>query len=192
MSAPPSEQAKAQDRRWSQLMAAAQDGDRRAYAELLQQVAPLVRVLARRRIADEDAVEDVLQETLLTLHRVRHTYDPARPFTPWLAAIAQRRALDALRRRGRVRSRELRDDARYETFPDALANKEAEDGLALQSAAGLIEALPPQQKQALELIKVQELSLIEAAAVSGQSVASLKVNVHRAIKRLRKLAGLEP
>jgi len=189
MPSTPSDQAKDQDRHWSQLMAATQAGDRHAYARLLREIAPMVRALARRRLAEPDAVEDVVQDTLLTLHRVRHTYEPGRPFTPWLAAIAQRRALDALRRRGRVNAREVHDAAGYETFPDPRANKEAEDGLALQSAAGLIETLPPQQRQALELVKVHEMTLIEAAAASGQSVASLKVNVHRAIKRLRKLAG---
>jgi RNA polymerase sigma-70 factor (ECF subfamily) len=178
-----------QDRMWSGWMAAAQDGDKAAYARLLADVTPFVRVLVRRRCADPDRAEDVVQEVLLTLHRVRHTYDPARPFTPWLAAIAGRRSIDALRRRVRLAAHEAHDPYAYETFADAGANKEMEAGDAAQALAGLIATLPPGQREALELVKLKELSLLEAAHISGQSVAALKVGVHRAIKALRLKAG---
>ena len=117
-----------QEQRWSRLMRAAQDGDRPDYRRLLVEVAPFIRALARRRLRDEDAVEDVVQDVLLSLHRVRHSYDPRRPFTPWLAAIASRRTIDALRRRGRIAAREASDPRAYETFADPAANKEAEAG----------------------------------------------------------------
>lgn len=180
-----------QDRVWSGWMAAAQDGDKAAYARLLADVTPFVRVLARRRCADPDRAEDVVQEVLLTLHRVRHTYDPARPFTPWLAAIAGRRSIDALRRRVRLAAHEAHDPYAYETFADVGANKEMEAGDAAQALAGLIASLPPGQREALELVKLKELSLLEASQISGQSVAALKVGVHRAIKALRLKAGRE-
>ena len=59
-----------------------------------------------------------MQDILLTLHRVRHTYEPARPFTPWLATIASRRSIDALRRRARTEKIEVFDEQAYETFSD--------------------------------------------------------------------------
>lgn len=178
-----------QDRLWSGWMAAAQDGDTRAYGRLLADVTPFVRVLVRRRCADPDRAEDVVQEVLLTLHRVRHTYDPARPFTPWLAAIAGRRSIDALRRRVRLATHEAHDPYAYETFADDGANKPMEAGDAAQALAGLIATLPPGQREALELVKLKELSLLEASYISGQSVAALKVGVHRAIKALRLKAA---
>src|SRR6201995_4088136 len=89
-----------QDRQWSGWMARAQDGDAAAYAMLLREILPFLRVLARRRCRDPDRCEDIVQYVLLTLHRVRHPYEPARPFSPWLAAICDLRAIDALRRRG--------------------------------------------------------------------------------------------
>ncbi len=174
-----------QDRVWSGWMAAAQEGDAVAYARLLGDVTPFVRVLARRRCADPDKAEDVVQEVLLTLHRVRHTYDPARPFTPWLAAITDRRSIDALRRRVRLAAREVNDPHAYETFADLTANKDLEAGDAAKALAGLIAALPPGQREALELVKLRELSLLEASRISGQSVGALKVGVHRALKALR-------
>jgi RNA polymerase sigma-70 factor (ECF subfamily) len=179
-----------QERRWSGLMRAAQDGDAAAYSQLLREVAPFVRSLARRRIRGDDAVEDVVQEVLLCLHRVRGGYDPARPFTPWLAAICSRRAIDAVRRKTRIAGYETVDETAYETFADPASNKELEAGAAAQLVASLVEDLPPGQRQALELLKLKELSLAEASAVSGQSIGGLKVSVHRAIKTLRVRLGM--
>ncbi|MBY0335907.1 MAG: RNA polymerase subunit sigma, partial [Acetobacteraceae bacterium] len=92
------ETSEPRDALWSGLMAAAQGGDAAAYERLLREVAPFLRAIARRRIADPAEVEDAVQDTLLTLHALRHTYDPARPLRPWLAAIAERRAVDRVRR----------------------------------------------------------------------------------------------
>ena len=190
MSGEQSASARAQDRAWSALMAAAQDGDARAYADLLGQVAPFIRALVRRRCRDPELIEDVVQDTLLTVHRVRASYDPRRPFSAWLAAIAGRRAIDALRRRGRIRAREGRDDAAYETFADVAANKPEESSDAARVLSALMAGLPERQRRALELVKVSELSLSEASVVSGQSPGALKVNVHRALKALRaRLTG---
>ena len=136
-------------------------------------------------------MEDAVQEALLTIHRVRHTYRPGMPVRPWLTAIVTRRAIDAARRRGRTRAREIHDPAAYETFADPAANNsQAADAAA--TIAGMMGELTPKQKEAVELVKLRELSLAEAAAASGQSVPSLKVNVHRAIRKLRRgLTGRE-
>jgi RNA polymerase sigma-70 factor (ECF subfamily) len=178
-----------QEGRWAQLMGAAQDGDAAAYARLLKEIAPFVRTLARRRFRNEDAVEDAVQDVLLCLHRVRHSYDPSRPFTPWLAAIATRRCIDALRRKIRLDAHETTDDDAYETFADPGSNKEVEAGAAAQLVMSLVETLPPAQREALDLVKLKEMSLAEASAASGQSVGGLKVGVHRAIKALRARLG---
>lgn len=172
-------------------MAAAQDGDTKSYERLLREIVPLVRTIAARRHGRHpDRLEDVVQDVLLTVHRVRHTYDPARSFENWLATIAARRSIDLLRRRGRLDAREVRDDLAYETFVDAAANGEAEENLDRETRAEGLRAavanLPDGQREALELLKIQEMSLIEAAEASGKSVAALKVNVHRAIKTLRQ------
>ncbi len=172
-------------REWSLLMAAAQDGDRQAYERLLREILPFLRAIVSRWHRAPDRREDVVQDELLTLHRVRHTYDPARPFTHWLATLARRRSIDALRQRGRTERFETFDEYAYETFSDPAANK---DIAALDHASGLqgaITALPDGQREAVELLKLRELSLAEASKESGKSVSALKVNVHRAIKALR-------
>jgi RNA polymerase sigma factor (sigma-70 family) len=170
---------------WSILMARAQEGDRTAYHRLLQEITPYLRSLAARRHRDPRDVEDAVQDVLLTVHSIRQTYDPARPFAPWLVAIANRRFIDRLRRQGRRRDREIPLTAEHETFCEPQANlEESPDRHELE---GAINDLPPAQQQALRLLKLKEMSLKEAATVSGMTIASLKVNVHRALKNLRKM-----
>ena len=173
---------------WSILMARAQAGDGEAYRRLLEQITPYVRSLAMRISREPGDTEDAVQDVLLTLHAIRHTYDPSRPFGPWLVAIAHRRIVDWLRRRGRTRSRETAIELKHETFPASQTNidEASRDGRALRAA---VESLPPAQRQAVKLLKLQEMSLKEAAAVTGMSIASLKVTTHRAIRSLRRILG---
>jgi RNA polymerase sigma-70 factor, ECF subfamily len=175
---------------WDALLEAAQKGDSQAYRAFLEAILPFVRALARRRSQSEEEAEDVVQDALLTVHRVRHTYEPGRPVEPWLAAIVARRGIDSARRRGRNASRELHNELAYETFADPAANKE-EAGDAAESLGRMMEGLTPKQKEALELVKLKEMSLAEASAASGQSIPSLKVNVHRAIRKMRAALGGE-
>ena len=91
---------------WAILMAHAQSGDQDAYRRLLEEITPYVRSLAFTSHRDPADIEDSVQDVLLTVHAVRHTYDPTRPFGPWLVAIAHRRATDRLRRQGRTTARE--------------------------------------------------------------------------------------
>lgn len=167
-------------------MAAAQDGDRVAYERLLRDILPFIRGIVRRQHRAPDRVEDVVQDVLLTLHRVRHTYDPARPFPHWLATLARRRSIDLLRRKFRTERFEVADQDAYETFADPGANNEA-TGRAWTGGLGeAVAALPERQRQAIELLKLREMSLAEASRTTGLSIAALKVNVHRAVKALRR------
>src|SRR5579872_2497378 len=107
---------------WSKLMARAQDGDRQAYRMLLEDLAPYLRSIASRCFTQASDVEDVVQDVLLTVHVVRHAYDPSRPFGPWLLAIANRRIIDRLRRETRQKAREIVLSAEHETFATSPAN----------------------------------------------------------------------
>lgn len=178
------------DREWSALLASAQDGDGAAYARLLKGILPALRALVRRRVSDPDRAEDVVQEILLSLHRHRHTYDPARPFRPWLWTIAERRIADALRGHYRREVRETPIDPEIETLADDAANMPEKDHKPLAGSEGLrhaIARLPPKQRAAIELLKLREMTLKEASAVTGMSIPALKVTVHRAIRNLRGL-----
>ncbi len=170
------------------LMQAAQAGDGEAYAALLGAVAPRVRQVVRRQrgFAGSEDVEDLVQDVLLSLHVARATYDPERPFVPWLLAIVRNRLADGARRYVRQAAHEVTVDDLSVTFADAAANTitEVGDTRALKDA---VQALPPGQRQAIELLKLREMSLKEAAETSGVSVGALKVATHRAMTALRRI-----
>jgi RNA polymerase sigma factor (sigma-70 family) len=178
-----SEQADRQRAAW---MAAAQAGDQRAYARLLNDSVALIRAVARRQGVGVDTLDDVVQETLLTVHRVRHTFDPSRSYDAWLAAIAARRAIDVLRGQGRRDRREVHDELAYDTHADredASAGAEREqEAVRLRKA---IDTLPPGQREAVEQLGLKERTLAEAAEHTGRKTGALKVNLHRALKTLR-------
>jgi len=184
----PAAKAESSDRTldWSICMARAQGGDRQAYRRLLGGITPYLRSIAIRYVRDRADIEDAVQDVLLTVHAVRHTYDPMRPFGPWLVAIAKRRIIDGLRRRGRTAAREMPLDAEHETFaaPETNYPEEASEGRALRQA---LQELPPGQREAIRMVKLEEMSLKEASAASGLSVAALKVAIHRGLKNLRKI-----
>jgi len=169
---------------WAALMAQAQAGDRAAYHRLLTEITPYVRSIAARYHRTREDVEDAVQDILLSVHTIRHTYDPSRPFGPWLATIADRRALDRLRKRLRSAGRETPLEPVHETFATAPTNGESA-GLEAEELARALERLPPGQRQALELLKLKEMSLKEASAATGLSITALKVATHRALKSLR-------
>ena len=169
---------------WSLLMVRAQAGDGVAYKQLLVDVTPYLRSLTARRFQAQSDVEDVVQDILLTMHRIRATYDPALPFGPWLKAIATRRIIDRLRYQYRriAREREIFYDEDFAAEENA--NMHAMDHDGLRNA---VRRLSPVERQAIRMLKLDELNLKEASAKSGMSIVALKVAVHRGMARLRMI-----
>jgi RNA polymerase sigma-70 factor (ECF subfamily) len=184
--------AELDDQELARLMGAAQRGDAAAYTQLLDAITGRVRriVAHRRGFVGHAEVEDIVQDVLLSLHAVRATYDPTRPFGPWLMAIVRHRLADAARRYARHGAREVSFDDPDVTFVEPSTKSGTEswgDSEVLESA---IRQLPRGQREAIELVKLQELSLKEASKATGTSVGALKVATHRAVSALRrKLAG---
>lgn len=165
------------------LMVRAQDGDREAYEDLLSRVMTLVRGYVRRRVGDIAWADDVVQECLMALHRARHTYDPARPFAPWMYAIAQNRLIDALRHKKRLLLREVQPDASW--MEPGVRPKQERD-LILQDVRRAVAALPPQQRRVVELLKFQDQSVRDVAIALGMSESNVKVTAHRGYRALRR------
>ena len=160
------------------LMVMSQRGDRAAYATLLSECQSwLTRYYARRIVPHQ--LDDLVQDTLLSLHRKLASYDPARPFLPWLAAIARYRWVDHLRKVYRA------DEV---GFDEGFAADNPEPAIAARiSLERLFAYLPSPQAHAIELVKIQGLSITEAAQASGQSESLVKVNIHRGLKKLSSL-----
>jgi RNA polymerase sigma-70 factor (ECF subfamily) len=179
------------DGRRAAWMVAAQAGDRAAYETLLRDCIPFIQRVARGQGVPSDFVDDVVQETLLTIHQARRTYDPSRSFIAWLRTIAQRRAIDALRRGGRTRTREIHKPLAYQNHVDPGGEPE-EAAFQIGHAEVLNSAigkLPTRQREAVEHLALQGQSLTQAATATGRSTGSLRVNWHRALKTLRAQLG---
>jgi len=171
-----------QESELGRLMVEAQNGDRLAYEGLLRQVAALAQAFVRRRIGDVAWSDDVVQESLVALHRARHTYDPARPFVPWLYAIVQNRLVDALRVQRRRVLRELDPDR----TPEPICQPPQERDALVRDVRRAVASLPDNQRKVIELLKLEELSVREVAARLGMSESNVKVTAHRGYRALRR------
>ena len=179
-----------QETQWRVWMTAAQRGDAIAYELLLHALVPALRGFVRRRLSDPSAAEDVVQAVLLSIHRARHTWRAERPFGPWWRAIARNAVIDAARRRGRRAAREVPLAPEHEAFTAAGATDVATEALSPE-LRGALEQLSPSQREAVELLHVEELSVAEAALRAGTTPGALKVRAHRGVAVLRRLLGRE-
>jgi RNA polymerase sigma factor (sigma-70 family) len=169
-------------RAWDALMAAAQGGDAAAYHRLLVDVASWLRRYFARRLPPA-IVDDAVQDTLIGVHEKRHTYDPARPFGAWLAAIARYKWIDALRSLNAKPTDVLDDDIPIPDHEEAITS--------IWTLERLLTTLKPSQSQVIRLVKLQGLSIEEASKATGQSASLVKVNIHRGLKRLTSLLRSE-
>lgn len=160
-------------------MARAQEGDREALHALLTEIAPIIGRSLRRRINDSAEVEDICQEVLIAVYRSRHTFQPQRPFEPWLFAIVRRVTGEHLRRKRQHSGVEILIDE----APEMVTESSAGLSIGLREA---MERLPPAQLEAVELTKFLGLTVEEAARRAGTTVGSMKVRVHRAFESLKK------
>jgi RNA polymerase sigma factor (sigma-70 family) len=177
----------ADDLRRSAQMASAQAGNRAVYEALLRECVSLIKVFAGGQGVPPDHIDDVVQDVLLTIHRARQTYDPARSFTGWLRVIAERRSIDLLRRVGRQRAREIHSQLAFESYADESADptRSARDAAASSRVQAAMVTLPERQREAVEVLVLQDQSLGDAAIITRRSKGALKVNLHRGLKALR-------
>jgi len=158
-----------------QLMLAAQTGDRLAYARLLGECQKWLQRYFARRIPPSQ-IDDVVQETLMSVHRKRASYDGSRAFLPWLAAIGRYRWIDHLRKVYRAGETELNEEIH--------AAPQDDSAIAALSVDALLQQLPDGQAEVIRLVKISGYSIAEAAEQSGQSEALVKVNIHRGLRRM--------
>ncbi len=163
------------------LLLRARAGDAAAYNAFLQELSAHLRAFLRARLARlPDEVEDLLQESLLAVHNQRHTYDAGQPLTAWVHAIAKYKLIDFLRRRAR---RDLLTDP-LDDEVDVLSCADAEAAEARRDLAKLLALLPERQRLPIVHVKLEGLSVTEAARATGMSESAVKVGVHRGLKAL--------
>lgn len=152
-----------------------------AYHAFLKELSAYLRAFLRKRLASlPDDVEDIVQESLLAVHNQRHTYDADQPLTAWVHAIATYKLVDLLRRR---RGLELHSDSLDEEI-DVLSCADSEAAEARRDIKKLLDQLPDRQRLPIVHVKLEGLSVVEAARLTGMSESAIKVGVHRGLKAL--------
>ena len=157
------------------------DADAAAYQRFLKELSAHLRAFLRRRLAQRpDEVEDLVQETLLAVHNQRHTYRPEMPVTAWAHAIARYKLIDWLRAH---RVKEALNDP-LDDASELFASSDSEAALAKRDLGQLLQTLPDRQRLPIVHVKLEGLSVVETAQLTGMSESAVKVGVHRGLKAL--------
>ena len=179
----------ARDQQLAEFLLRAQEGDQAAYELFLREASTVLRAfLAKRMTSASDRVEDVLQETLLSLHRARRSFLPGRPIGPWIYAICEHRMAEFYRRHRRIEAAETLAD-----LQDIAATERLEpesDGLGTLVWEALMK-LPRKQRIIIECLKLQDLSVKEVAVQTGMSESAVKITAFRGYEGIRRLLGVK-
>lgn len=177
----PSETASAETRLRALLLAAL-DADAKAYQAFLQALGAHLRPFLRRRLPTlTDEVEDLVQEVLMAVHNARHTYLPEQPLTAWVHAIARYKMADFLRQRAR---RQALHEPLEDHADDLFAASDEEAAQAQRDVETLLAELPDRHRLPIVHVKLQGLSVREAAQLTGYSESAVKVGIHRGLNAL--------
>lgn len=166
---------------WGWLMAQAQEGNSHHFVTLLQEVSTFLRPFLLQRMGGMDQAEDVLQEILLTLHRARHTYDPTRPFKPWLYAVANSRVMEFWRKH---KKREEFESPLIDEQTEMLIAEEDISRFELETLKQALDQLSESQQEIIRLLKIEGHSVKEVAEKLSMSEAAVKVAAHRGYKKI--------
>ncbi len=161
------------------LMVRYQQGDLGAASELVTRLSPALHRFFMVQFVSRRYADDLLQETWLRIHQVRHTYRPGDAVLPWLYAIARHIRVDQYRKARRVEDREQQ----VERLPDVVA-AERDRGPDIEA---LLASLPESQREVIAMLKISGMSLEEVARATASSVGSVKQKAHRAYEKLREL-----
>jgi len=173
-----------------ELMLASLDGDGASHRALLERLSRRLRAYYKGKLAgigrDATEAEDLVQEAVLAIHIKRHTYDPAEPLTPWVHAIARYKLIDFLRR-----NRASFADVPIDEADEVMAHDDNVSAESTYDVRRLMERLPKKMRCSIEAVKLDGLSIAEAAERCGISEPGVKVNIHRGLKALAALIAQE-
>jgi RNA polymerase sigma-70 factor (ECF subfamily) len=162
-----------------------QQADPEAPSTLVEALSPALLRFFKSQVASREQADDLLQETWLRIHSVRHTYRPGEPVLPWIYAIARRVRIDGYRRSRRITLHEIA----IEVPPEHLVRVEARNEAPAFDT--LVAALPDAQREVVTMLKVGGLSLEEVARATSSTVGAVKQKAHRAYERLRNLLQMQ-
>jgi RNA polymerase sigma-70 factor (ECF subfamily) len=172
------------------LMLASLDGNAASYRLLLDRLSRRLRAYYKAKLFTVGRgmleAEDLVQEAILAIHLKRHTYDPREPLTPWVHAIARYKLIDFLRR-----NRASLAEVPIDGADEVMAHDDNTDAESSYDIRRLMQRLPEGMQCSIEAVKLDGLSVAEAARRCGLSESGVKVNIHRGLKALAALIARE-
>src|SRR5579883_1040994 len=150
------------------LMVRYQQGDFAAASAMVNRMSPQLHRFFLAQNTSRPSADDLLQETWMRIHQVRHTHRPGEPVLPWVYAIARHVRVDHYRKARRAASRELQMDDQREMSQPPLERERVSD---LET---LLATLPESQREVIAMLKVSGMSLEEVARATASSVGSVK------------------
>ncbi len=168
---------------WRALAILSQKGDKRAYTQLLTEISQYIKALISRGISDTDALDDITQEVLISVHKSLKTYSPDKAFKPWLNAIIQFRKTDFLRKyyathQDKVASLDILEFSRKNVTEPSVSGE-------LRDIENALQRLPNKQRQIFMRVKIEGYSIAEVAKEMNMRESAVKVSAHRAMKKLQ-------
>ncbi len=173
----------ADEQRWADWMAQALRGDRTVYGRLLAELGHAIEAYLRANFGNLDALEDCVQECLLAIHAARHTYDPTRPFRPWLFTVVRHKAIDVLRQRASWHN--------LVTTTDDVDAAQEVNFVGVIDGVRMLEQLSPDHREMVLLAKYGGYTTAEAAARLGISESAAKARLLRGLAAIEKLLAQE-
>lgn len=176
-----------EDAEWATLALRSQKGDKKAYARLLNALYPYICAVLSGGLANQDWVEDITQEVLVSVHKSLGTYSADRPFKPWLKSIIQFRRADFLRQH--YRKKKVFEEAQSQSniFDDDVTFQPNYD--ELKDIMSALSDFPTKQQKIFKLLKVEGYSAKEVAKEMDMSVSAVKVSAHRTTAKLKEKLG---
>ncbi len=171
---------------WTQWATMAQQGDKKAYARLLNDISPYIKNVIIKTLSNQDAAEDIAQEVLISVHKSLNSYSADRPFKPWLYSIINFRRTDYLRK---YYSRKEDVTSTTNDNPEFLNQNVTNSSFAgeLKDIEAALDSLPPEQKRIFEMIKIQGYTAKEVANEMNMKETAVKVSAHRSMKKIQKI-----
>jgi RNA polymerase sigma-70 factor, ECF subfamily len=172
------------------LMLAGLDGNAASHRSLLDRLSRRLRAYYKSKLTGIGRgiaeAEDLVQEAILAIHLKRHTYDPREPLTPWVHAIARYKLIDFLRR-----NRMSLTEVPIDEVDEVMARDDNANTESTLDIARLMRRLPQGMQCSIQAVKLDGLSIAEAARRCGLSESGVKVNIHRGLKTLAALIARE-
>lgn len=157
--------------------------------QMWREMLPQLRTFVRRRIANPDRADDLVAEILLRVHQNLGSLDDQERLPNWVFRIARNAIIDEYRRAGRSREQltaTLHDESAAESAAEDDPGAVRELSACLRPMLG---GLPPEQRDAVQMIELEGMSQADAADRAGVSLSGMKSRVQRGRRRLAELLG---